>query len=48
MHIAIASDKPNCFEVSKPEPIAKPSGILWSAIPSVIIIPVFNKLLYAL
>lgn len=42
--IAIASENPKAVETSKPEPIAKPSGILCSAKPILTIIPVLSKL----
>ena len=45
-HIAIASDNPKEVDESNPEPIAKPSGMLWSASPILTIIPVFNNPLF--
>lgn len=43
--MAIANDNPNFIDAPKPEPIAKPSGKLWSANPILTMMPVFNKVL---
>jgi len=43
-HIAIAKEYPSVIDAPNPEPIANPSGKLWSAKPILTIIPVFNKL----
>lgn len=42
-HIAIASEYPSVIDAPNPDPIANPSGKLWSANPTLTIIPVFNN-----
>ena len=41
--MAIAKDSPNFKDAPKPDPIASPSGKLWSANPMLTIIPVFSR-----
>ena len=46
--MAMAREMPNLMEAPKPEPMANPSGKLWSAKPILTMTPVFSKELLAI